>query len=292
MLRSPPRVAFANVYPFASGEQVGPHASESSLFVLATSGNGRIQVGYEWFSLHEGSILHVPWDTPILYEAAQKDAFVVMCLHFDYLPWQAPDPGFPTHRPGLKSEARPTPPRPQPFDEPFVLSSPPDAGLFEVGMSIVRIHERRNADRSPLLDALLRGIALQFVADVVTLARGLDAAQRPKAATAVQARIVREIASYLQLELARPRTRLELARRAGVSEAGLSRAFRVMMGKGPIDYLIDLRLAKARQLLMTSHARVGEVAAQVGIPDVYHFSKLFKKRIGCSPIEYRGRWRL
>ena len=67
-----------------------------------------------------------------------------------------------------------------------------------------------------------------------------------------------------------------------MSEAGLSRAFRVMMGKGPIDYLIDLRLAKARQLLMTSRARVGEVAAQVGIPDVYHFSKLFKSGSGAA----------
>jgi transcriptional regulator GlxA family with amidase domain len=77
-----------------------------------------------------------------------------------------------------------------------------------------------------------------------------------------------------------------------VSEAGLSRAFRAMLGKGPIDYLIDLRLTKAKELLATSRVRVGEAAAQVGIADIYHFSKLFKKRMDCSPVEYRRRHRL
>ena len=76
-------------------------------------------------------------------------------------------------------------------------------------MSIVRIHERREADRSPVLDALLRGFALQFLADFITLARGSKSAQKPKAATAAEARIVHEVASYLQLEFATPVTRLE-----------------------------------------------------------------------------------
>jgi len=190
MLRSTPRVALANVYPFAPGQQVGRHASESSLFVLVTGGSGRIQVGQKWFDLHQSSILHVPWETAVLYEAAAKDPFVLVCLHLDYLPWQAPDPLFPTHRPGLLNEVRPKPPRPQPFEEPFVLLSPPNAGLFEVGMSIVRIHERREVDRSPVLDALLRGLALQFLADFIALARGPKSAQKPKAATAAEARIV------------------------------------------------------------------------------------------------------
>ena len=65
-----------------------------------------------------------------------------------------------------------------------------------------------------------------------------------------------------------------------------------MTGRGPIDYLIDLRIKRAQRLLRTSRARMKEIAAAVGIEDIYHFSKLFKKRVGCSPSEYRVRLKM
>jgi AraC-like DNA-binding protein len=290
LLGSPPRVALANFYPFASGERVERQASESNLFVLVTSGSGRIEVGPEWFALYTGTILHVPWDAAVLYQADVRDPFVVACLHFVYQPWPAPNARFPTHRRGREHEPRAAAPTPQPFDKAFVLSSPPDAQLFELATKIVRAYELPEEPSAVLREAALRGLSLQFVSAFLALAHGQE--PRAQAATATEGRIVHEIASYLQFALAEPHTRTALAKRAGVSEAGLSRAFRAMLGKGPIDYLIDLRLAKAKELLATSRVRVGEAAAQVGIADIYHFSKLFKKRLGYAPLEYRRRHRL
>jgi len=98
--------------------------------------------------------------------------------------------------------------------------------------------------------------------------------------------------SFLELSFRRPIRRSELAERAGISESSLAEAFRAVTGRAPIDCLIDLRLAHARTLLRTSRQRIGEVAEQVGVPDVYYFSKLFKSRTGLSPLQYRKQRRI
>lgn len=69
-----------------------------------------------------------------------------------------------------------------------------------------------------------------------------------------------------------------------VSPFYISKIFKQITGDTPIRYLIDVRLDKARELLAGNPGiSVHEVAEQVGYEDVYHFSKLFKKRFGVSP---------
>ncbi|HEY3236796.1 MAG TPA: hypothetical protein VGJ84_18910, partial [Polyangiaceae bacterium] len=97
LLRTPPRAALANFYPFARGEQAGGHWSESNLFLPVTHGHGRIQVGPHWFELQAGQVLQVPWAAPIFYQADRLDPFVVIGLHFTYLPWPASPVGRPLH---------------------------------------------------------------------------------------------------------------------------------------------------------------------------------------------------
>ena len=56
----------------------------------------------------------------------------------------------------------------------------------------------------------------------------------------------------------------------------------------PNHYIIDLRLEYASQLLASGLYTVGEVGAKCGIPDTKYFSKLFKKRFGATPRDYRA----
>ena len=68
----------------------------------------------------------------------------------------------------------------------------------------------------------------------------------------------------------------------------VSRIFKSETGETPIRHLIDIRLERARELLEeNSHDSIQEIAAQVGYDDAYHFSKLFKKKYGCSPSKIR-----
>ncbi|MFB9278114.1 response regulator [Cohnella cellulosilytica] len=56
-----------------------------------------------------------------------------------------------------------------------------------------------------------------------------------------------------------------------------------------IDYLIRLRIGKAKELLGDPSLKIYEVAQRSGFNDVKYFSKLFKKTTGASPVEYRER---
>ncbi|MFC4596818.1 response regulator transcription factor [Cohnella hongkongensis] len=65
--------------------------------------------------------------------------------------------------------------------------------------------------------------------------------------------------------------------------------FKHHTGLNFIDYLIRLRIGKAKELLRDTELKIYEVAGRAGFNDVKYFSKLFKKTTGASPVEYRER---
>lgn len=56
-----------------------------------------------------------------------------------------------------------------------------------------------------------------------------------------------------------------------------------------IDFVTDLRIKAAINLLRTTDLKTYEVAAQVGYGNAYYFSICFKKHVGCSPSEFKKR---
>jgi AraC-like DNA-binding protein len=79
----------------------------------------------------------------------------------------------------------------------------------------------------------------------------------------------------------------EMAERACMSKRHFHRIFRNATGDSPLDYLIQIRLQKARELLRTTCMPVSEVAYEVGFADVNHFIKKFKKHLQVTPHKYR-----
>lgn len=77
----------------------------------------------------------------------------------------------------------------------------------------------------------------------------------------------------------------DLARLAGVSERYLCRNFTEVYGKSPRQYISDLRLARAKELL-TAEYGVGETARLTGFRDVCHFSAFFRHECGMSPSDF------
>jgi AraC-like DNA-binding protein len=83
----------------------------------------------------------------------------------------------------------------------------------------------------------------------------------------------------------------ELARRAGWSEPHLCTEFRRYFGVPIIHFILQLRMSRATYLLADHGRRIGEIADEVGYPDVYAFSKMFKRHVGVSPKTFRERSR-
>ncbi|WP_432898320.1 helix-turn-helix domain-containing protein [Micromonospora matsumotoense] len=79
----------------------------------------------------------------------------------------------------------------------------------------------------------------------------------------------------------------EAARLTGLAPAGLSRLFSRQLGVSFRQFVIDSRLERARQLLTESSMTVGQIARALGYPDVFLFSRQFRRRYGEPPSALR-----
>lgn len=73
----------------------------------------------------------------------------------------------------------------------------------------------------------------------------------------------------------------------GLSRSRTYKVFKEYLNISPMEYLIDYRLNKACLLLKTTDMAIYEIGIAVGFKDIIHFSKIFKKKIGVPPTEYR-----
>lgn len=79
-----------------------------------------------------------------------------------------------------------------------------------------------------------------------------------------------------------------VAAKFDISIRSLNRRFRQAIGKSPMQYLQQIRIENAQELLKTSNLSIAEVAYSVGYPDNSYFSALFRRTISVSPKEYRN----
>lgn len=75
---------------------------------------------------------------------------------------------------------------------------------------------------------------------------------------------------------------------ANVSANHFSTLFSQEMGQNFIEYLTELRMKKAKELLRCTSMRSGQIALEIGYKDSHYFSFLFKKTQGCTPSDYRN----
>lgn len=80
----------------------------------------------------------------------------------------------------------------------------------------------------------------------------------------------------------------KLARTVNMSESNLTRTFKKETGMAPMEYLIRVRLDKARKLLRSGTMNITEVALQCGFNSISHFSSCFTKHLDMTPSEYQN----
>ena len=78
-----------------------------------------------------------------------------------------------------------------------------------------------------------------------------------------------------------------LAEFACMNKYYLSKEFKKYTGFSPNDYLISLRINRAKQLLEGTTLPASKIAHEIGIHDINNFTNLFKKKTGLTPIQYR-----
>jgi AraC-like DNA-binding protein len=79
----------------------------------------------------------------------------------------------------------------------------------------------------------------------------------------------------------------QLARQTGINEAKLKEGFKELFNLSVHTYLQQLRLEKAKELLLTTNMPITDITYHIGYSHVTHFTSLFKKEIGKTPGEWR-----
>ena len=79
-----------------------------------------------------------------------------------------------------------------------------------------------------------------------------------------------------------------IAHRLNLDRSYFSVLFHKKVGTPPVQYLLNLRLEKAAELMLIHGETPTSAAASCGFADLYHFSKAFKKKYGVSPRHYKN----
>lgn len=96
-----------------------------------------------------------------------------------------------------------------------------------------------------------------------------------------------EIVAYIREHYSENLTLQVLARNFGMSESYISSLIKKKTGKNFGEHLTETRIRNAQELLRLTNNSIEEIAMQVGYPDYFYFSKVFKKVTGFSPAVYR-----
>jgi transcriptional regulator GlxA family with amidase domain len=82
----------------------------------------------------------------------------------------------------------------------------------------------------------------------------------------------------------------QMTRLSGLAERSFARRFQQATGMAPLEYVHTLRLEEAKHMLESGEEPVEAVADEVGYEDAAFFSRLFKRKVGLSPLQYRRRF--
>lgn len=92
---------------------------------------------------------------------------------------------------------------------------------------------------------------------------------------------------YIERNYQNPKlSNAELAEKCSISEVYFRKIFTETYKTTPKQFIVDIRINKAKQLLSDGFIKVGAVAGLCGFSNQYHFCRLFKEKTGLTPTEY------
>lgn len=118
-------------------------------------------------------------------------------------------------------------------------------------------------------------------------ARALSSTSFAKIEVPSDSRRVQKVKSFIDAHYREEIRLAQLSDIAGMSDSSFSRFFKLHTGRNLSDYIIDLRLGYACRQLVDSTNSVAEICYASGFNNLSNFNRIFRKRKGCSPSEFR-----
>ncbi len=171
--------------------------------------------------------------------------------------------------------------------------------LSQCGLSTSTVYRLDNRERVvSKLETLMNTFSVRdevFDADaaskllslLVAVGRMVSSQQSPTPVT--KKRRLERTLKYIHKNYTENLTVRQLAQMEYLSESRYRALFSAVMKQSPSEYIINLRMNTACELLENSAVDIRQVSQMVGYTDQRYFTRLFRKRYGCTPTEYRKR---
>lgn len=170
-----------------------------------------------------------------------------------------------------------------PLNRPFRLAQ---SGFVPLLINEMRteIH-RKDPHYEEMVDLLLRQLFLLLQRHIELSGRRRFTGRKAELAAAIG-----ELQARVLGTLDHPWSVKEMAAAVHLSRSRFMGLYRELFGGSPVEDLISARVKHAQWLLTATTLAVGQVAIECGFHSPYHFSRLFKKRVGSSPSEFASKF--
>lgn len=237
----------------------GPAVRASYMIHYVHSGKGIYQTGGKTYHLGPGDIFLMEPGKLIYYEADEKDPWVYSWIGLQ----------------GIKTEEYLN--RTNLLLRP-VCHLPESSKIPELYDQLLSVSE---SDQS---DLLCNAIAYQFIYEL-----SLADPVIKKKETPTPNEYVEMILTYIERHFDEQITVNQISEKFNLDRSYIHRIFKRVMNMSVKDYILSLRLANACSYLIHTDLSISEISRSVGYDDVLYFSRLFRKKKGESPTQYRAR---
>lgn len=101
------------------------------------------------------------------------------------------------------------------------------------------------------------------------------------------ARVIEEVRFYMRQNTDQEIDLEQLANENNVGYSYFRKMFKKYTGVSPGQYHLQLRIMRAKELLVTTDASIKEISLELGFQTIHYFSLIFKKKVGVNPSEFR-----
>ncbi|THF74310.1 AraC family transcriptional regulator [Cohnella fermenti] len=235
---------------------------DSYLIVYTAAGRGKLKYGGKAYDAAPGQLFFIDCRRHQYYAPDSNDSWHLVWIHFH----GSSSPAY-----YERYAAAGTP----------LATLPEDSRIPALLLDIVELHQQKTVQTElsvsrAIVDVLTE--LLQLASDRESTEIGL-----PSTVAAVMNYYDRHYAERLTLD--------GVAARFAIDKYHLAKSFKRHTGFSPNDYLINIRITRAKELLRFTDRTVAEIAVSVGIDNVSHFINLFRQRQTSTPLAYRKLWR-
>ena len=159
--------------------------------------------------------------------------------------------------------------------------------------TIVKVYEKldRMSSITDGFEALMQFLDILNILSRSEGARALATTSYAKVTIEDDSRRILKVKNYINENYMYELKLATLADLANMSPSAFSRFFKLHTGRTLSDYIIDIRMGFATRLLLDTNDTIAEVGFNCGYNNLSNFNRIFKRKKGCSPSEFRENYK-